>query len=215
MKLAMFGATSRIGSQILDEALSRRHQVTAILHRPFQVTLSHERLTVVIADLENILNSVSIANMVRRHDVVINAICPGDSISVETVLQVTRSLIDGLTCAGICRLVVVGSTGSLESASGLQYVDDPNFPEDYLPVALVQREAYNLYKASNLDWTLVSPALEIVPSEQTGRFWVGVDWLPLNAKGESYISVKDYAVAFMNEVAKSQYVHRRMTVAYP
>jgi uncharacterized protein len=75
-------------------------------------------------------------------------------------------------------------------------------------------KAYNLYQASNLDWSFVCPAAEIAPGDRTGIFQVGADRLLTNENGESRISAEDYAIAFMDEVEQSKYIHHRMTVAY-
>ncbi|WP_442936697.1 NAD(P)-dependent oxidoreductase, partial [Nostoc sp.] len=47
MKLVIFGPTGMIGSRIVDEALSRAHQVTAITRDPSRFSISHQNLTIV------------------------------------------------------------------------------------------------------------------------------------------------------------------------
>ena len=37
MKIALIGATGFVGSRILDEALNRRHEVTALVRHPERV----------------------------------------------------------------------------------------------------------------------------------------------------------------------------------
>jgi uncharacterized protein len=210
MKLAIFGPSGMIGSRILNEALSRAHTVTAITRDPSRLPVSHENLTVVAG---NALDPVSVADVVQGHDAVLSAIGTSGS-SVEVIVDAARSLIEGLSQVGISRLVVVGGAGVLEVESGVQFVDSPNFYEPYRPLALAHREAYNLYKASNLDWTFVCPAGEIAPGERTGNYQIGCDHLLINEKGESRISAEDFAIAFVNEVETPQYIHHRLTVAY-
>lgn len=210
MKLVLFGPTGMIGSRILNEALSRGHMVTAITRDPSRFSISHENLTVVAG---NALDPASVAEVTKDHDAVLSAIGTSGS-SLEVIVEAARSLIKGLSLVGIRRLVVVGGAGVLEVEPGVQFVDSPNFFEPYRPLALVHREAYNLYKNSNLDWTFVCPAAEIAPGERTGKFRVGADRLLTNDKGESRISAEDYAIAFVNEVETSQYIHHRLTVAY-
>ncbi len=210
MKLAMFGPTGMIGSRILNEALSRGHALTAITRDPSRFSLAHEKLTVVAG---NVLDPTSVADVVKGCDAVLSAIGSGGS-SVDVIVETAHSLINGLSSAGVHRLIVVGGAGVLEVTPGVQLVDSPNLLEAYRPLALAHRQAYNLYKASDLDWTFVSPAAEIAPGERTGKFQVGADHLLTNEQGESRISAEDYAIAFMNEVETPQYVHHRMTVAY-
>jgi uncharacterized protein len=210
MKLIMFGPTGMIGSRILNEALQRGHTLMAITRDPSRFSVSHKNLTVVAG---NALDPTSVANLAKGHDAVLSAMGPGGS-SAETIVQAAQALTDGLSQAGIRRLIVVGGAGTLDVAPGVRLMDSPNFVEEYRPLAVVHLEAYNAYKASNLDWSFVCPAAEIAPGERTGNFQVGADHLLTNEQGESRISAEDYAIAFMDEVEQSKYIHHRMTVAY-
>ena len=46
MKIAIFGASGMVGQDILNEALARGHQVTAIVRSPSKLTVQHANLTV-------------------------------------------------------------------------------------------------------------------------------------------------------------------------
>ncbi len=210
MKLVIFGPTGMIGSRIVHEALSRAHQVTAITRDPSRFSISHQNLTILAG---NALDPTSVVDVVKGHDAVLSAIGTSGS-SVEVIADAARSLIEGLSQVGIRRLVVVGGAGVLEVEPGVEFVDSPNFFEAYRPLALVHRQAYNLYKTSDLDWTFVCPSAEIAPGERTGKFQIGADRLLTNEKGESRISAEDFAIAFVNEVETPQYIHHRLTVAY-
>jgi hypothetical protein len=130
------------------------------------------------------------------------------------VLDAARSLIDGLARARVGRLVVVGGAGSLEVAPGVQLVDTPEFPAAWKEGSLAQREALAVYRAAALDWTYISPAALISPGKRTGQYRTGTDRLVTDEKGESLISIEDYAVAFVDEIENGRFVRRRMTVAY-
>jgi uncharacterized protein len=210
MKLIMFGPTGTIGSRILNEALQRGHQVTAITRDPSRFSGSHSNLTVVAG---NALDPASVANLAEGYDAVLSAMGPGGS-SAETIAKAAQALTDGLSQAGIRRLIVVGGAGTLEVAPGALLMDSSNFVEEYRPLAVAHLEAYNVYKASSLDWSFVCPAAEIAPGDRTVNFRVGADRLLVNVKGESRISAEDFAIAFMDEVEQPKYIHRRMTVAY-
>jgi len=184
--------------------------VTAVTRDPSRLSVSHENLTIVAG---NALDPASVVDIAKGHDAVLSAIGTSGS-SVEVIIDAARSLIAGISSAGIRRLIVVGGAGVLEVEPGIQFVDSPNFYEPYRPLALVHREAYNLYKASDRDWTLVCPAAEIAPGERTNKFQLGADRFLTNEKGESRISVEDFAIAFMNEVETPQYIHHRLAVAY-
>jgi uncharacterized protein len=210
MKLIMFGPTGMIGSRILNEALQRGYTLTAITRDPARFSVSHKTLTVVAG---NALDPANVATLAKGHDAVLSAMGPGGS-SAETIVQAAQALTNGLSRAGIRRLIVVGGAGTLDVAPDVRLMDSPNFVEEYRPLAIAHLEAYNLYQASNLDWSFVCPAAEIAPGDRTGNFQVGANRLLTNENGESRISAEDYAIAFMDEVEQSKYIHHRMTVAY-
>jgi uncharacterized protein len=125
-------------------------------------------------------------------------------------------MLAGLSRAGVKRLVWVGGGGSLEVAPGVRLVDTPAFPAEYKAEALAQAEALKLFRSSsgNVEWSYLSPPAIIQPGQRTGRYRTGTDQLLTDDKGESRISVEDYAVALMDEVERPARSRKRFTVAY-
>lgn len=212
MKIALFGASGTIGQRIAHEAFSRGHQVIAVVRDPTRLGLSHERLAIAQCD---ILDPARVAAVVAGHNVVISAVGPrlpgGDP---QMLVAAARSLIAGLTRAGVRRLIIVGGAGSLEVAPGVQLVDTPDFPGAWKDVALAHRDALAVYRMTSLDWTYISPPALIEPGDRTGRYRTGTDQLLTNQKGESRISIEDYAAALLDEVETPRNIRRRMTVGY-
>ncbi|HSJ03174.1 MAG TPA: NAD(P)-dependent oxidoreductase [Verrucomicrobium sp.] len=227
MKIVFFGAGGTLGSRILNEALSRGHTVTVVARNP-EKFLQQSRntatpagdyvpgqpvaikgsVTVIQGDA---LLSKSIAAAAIGHDAAISSI-GGDPAGFKPT---TAALIEGLTRAGVKRLLCVGGAGSLEVAPGVQLVDAPGFPEAYRATSEAHREVLNILKANtSLDWTYVSPAAVIFPGERTGQFRLGGDQLLADEKGESRISAEDYAIAFINELEQPKHLRQRFTVAY-
>jgi uncharacterized protein len=213
MKIAVIGATGFVGSTILQEALQRGHEVTAIVRHPEKVT-PHPKLRPHKADVQK---ADEVTRSVAGHDAVISAFNPGWSNPDIYNQQVkgTRAIIDGVKKAGVKRLLFVGGAGSLEVKLGVQSVDLPEFPAEYKQGALATREALNLLrKEPNLDWSFLSPSADLFPGQRTGKFRLGTDQLLADAKGESRISVQDYAMAMIDEVEKPKHIRRRFTVGY-
>jgi putative NADH-flavin reductase len=213
MKIAVIGATGFVGSSILQEALQRGHEVTAIVRHPEKVT-PHPKLRPHKADVQK---ADEVTRSVAGHDAVISAFNPGWSNPDIYNQQVkgTRAIIDGVKKAGVKRLLFVGGAGSLEVKPGVQSVDLPGFPTEYKQGALATREALNmLRKEPNLDWSFLSPSADLFPGQRTGKFRLGTDQLLADARGESRISVEDYATAMIDEVEKPKHIRRRFTVGY-
>ncbi len=209
MKIALIGATGMIGQRILQEALSRGHDVTAIARHTDALTPS-DHVKVVGGD---VLDVAAMAAAVRGHDAVIDAVAPPLD-DPNFLARAPMALIEALKQAGVSRLIVVGGAGSLEVAPGLRLYDTPDFPEAWRPSARAHGAALDELRGVDLDWTFVSPAAMIAPGERTGKFRVGGDQMMTDDKGESNISAEDYAVALMDELEQPKYVRRRMSVAY-
>jgi len=54
----------------------------------------------------------------------------------------------------------------------------------------------------------------MAPGVRTGKFRLGGDTLVVDARGESKISVQDFAVAMIDELEKPSHVRQRFTVGY-
>jgi putative NADH-flavin reductase len=199
MKIVVFGAGGHVGPLVVDEAKRRGHEVTAVTHREADV-----------------LDAASVASAAAGHDVAISAVGPGESSGATIVLDAARPLLDGLSRAGVPRLIVVGGAGGLEVAPGVRLVDTPEFPEAWKPIALAHAEALELYRAADtdVDWTYVSPAALLEPGERTGGYRVGGDQLLTDPEGNSRISTADYAIALIDEAENGEHVRERFTVAH-
>lgn len=212
MKVALIGASGMVGSAIRDEALARGHQVTAIVRHPEKITVQNALLTVKKGDvLEG-----RVDELVRGNDAVISAYNPGWSnpnIADETI-KAYSAIIAGVKKAGL-RLLVVGGAGSLEASPGVQLIDTMQVPDLIRSAILALRDVlYTLRKETDLDWTFLSPAANFVPGTRTGKFRLGNDQVVKDEKGDSNISVQDYAVAMVDELEKPQHSRQRFTLAY-
>jgi putative NADH-flavin reductase len=212
MKIAVFGASGRIGSRIVHEALNRGHDVTAIVRHPQDYTLSHDHLKVAKGDL---FDRQDVETGAFDQDAVVCAYSNTRGAPASTIAELPIPLIKGLKQAHVKRLIIVGGAGSLEIAPGSQLVDTPNFPAEYKSVALAHRDALKLYQNENeLDWTYISPAAEIAPGERTGKFRLGGTQLLSDGNGKSFISMEDYAIAVLDEIETPTHIRQQMTVAY-
>ena len=125
------------------------------------------------------------------------------------------ALITAVKQAGVDRLLVVGGAGSLEVAPGRALLDTPDFPAAYRPEAEAGRRFLDTLRTErSLDWTFLSPAAEFVPGKRTGEFRLGGDQLLADANGRSWISMEDYAIAFVDELETPKHSRQRFTVGY-
>jgi uncharacterized protein len=213
MKLVLFGATGHIGHAILDEALARGHQVTAVVREASRLSKQHERLHVVVGDL---VEPASWRDAAKGADAAIASVSARRNGHGETLPNAAKTLLEALPGAGVKRLLWVGGAGSLETAPGVRVIDDPHFPAAWKPEAQAQARALDVFRASkaDIDWTYVSPAAMIEDGERTGHYRVGGEQLLTDASGNSHISVADYAIALLDRLDQHDALRQRITVAY-
>jgi putative NADH-flavin reductase len=213
MRIALFGATGLIGSRILNEALSRGHEITAIVRDPAKITQGNPKLHAVAG---NVLDAASVAKLVPGHDAVISAYSPGTANPNGSVAHAAKSLIAGLTAAKVKRIVAVGGAGCLLVAPGVDLIDSGFLPAEWKTIAIDHRDAMKIFQTQggDLDWTILCPAAYIQPGERTGKFRLGDNHLLSDAKKESRISAEDYAIALLDEVEKPGHLRQIFTVAY-
>ena len=209
MKVVLFGASGMIGSRILRELVTRGHSVTAVVRD----TAKLPEMEGMTARQGDCLDPDSVTAVVRGADAVISAYAPGFT-SLGNLVIATKALIAGLQKAGVRRLLVVGGAASLEVAPGVQLLDTPMFPPDWKGIALAHRDALDVIKGADLEWTSLSPAALIEPGARTGKFRLGLDQLVVDEKGDSKISAEDFAVAMVDEFEKGEHVRQRFTVGY-
>ncbi len=213
MKIALFGATGHLGQGILEEALSRGYDVTAIVRDPARLTQRSDRLKVVTGD---VAEAASWLDAVRGADAVVASLSARRDGNPDSVPANASVLLDNLPKAGVKRLLWVGGAGSLEVAPGVKVIDDPHFPDAWKPEANAQGKALDVFRASeaDMDWTYISPAALIEDGARSGKYRVGGDQLLVDANGVSRITVADYAVALVDRIEQHDALRQRITVAY-
>lgn len=212
MNIALIGASGFIGSALREELLARGHRVTALVAHPEKLPAAPD----LTAQAVDVLDTDTLARKLRGFDAVMSAFSGHAQKDVLGYYEKgIRSVIDAAKRAGVPRLLVVGGAGSLEVATGVQLVDTPAFPAAWKASAEGARQALKLLREEReLDWTMLSPSAVIAPGERTGKFRLGGDQLLTDAKGESRISLQDYAAAFVDELEKPAHSRRRFTVGY-
>ncbi|MEO3406092.1 NAD(P)-dependent oxidoreductase [Mucilaginibacter sp. CAU 1740] len=212
MKIALIGATGFVGKAVLNEAVQRGYEVTAIARNP-KTDIESDKISLKTADVYNV---DELAEALKGNDAVVNSFNAGwgnpnlyaDFIKgSEAIQQATKQ-------AGVNRLLVVGGAGSL-FIGGQQLVDSPQFPAEWKEGATAARDYLNIIKKEEeLDWTFLSPAINLHPGTRTGVYRTGTDEPVFNDKHEHEISVEDLAVAILDELENNQFVKRRFTVGY-
>lgn len=214
-KIVLIGASGFVGSAILNEALNRGLEVVALVRNPEKIAVANPNLTKVKADVSS---AVEIAKLAKGADAVISAYNPGwnNPDMYNETLRVYPEILKGVKEAGVKRLLIVGGAGTLFVAPGKRVVDSGVIPEAIMGGVKSLGEFYlnTLTKEKDIDWVFFSPAGNIFPGERTASYRLGKDDLVVDAKGESNISVQDYAKAMIDEFETPKHHQERFTIGY-
>jgi putative NADH-flavin reductase len=221
LNILVYGATGKVGTHVVTEALQRGHVVSAVSRDPSRISQRHENLSAVRGDL---LDSESIVSLAAGQDVIIVSVrgIVGKSkdpenaiqrIAVEKIVNVLREMGDDAP-----RLIHVGGSGTLEVEPGVLYAD--KIPKLFLPKSLeleIQGQVLALEylrTVTDADWSYATPAKNFTNGERTGVFQIGGDALLEDERGKSRISRADFAVALVDEAENAAHLRKRFSVAY-
>jgi putative NADH-flavin reductase len=209
MNVVVYGATGKAGSRIVKELLSRGHNVTAVVRDSSK--LEHaDGLFVKQDDLSEVNK---IADVIKGTDAVVSAYAPPPD-NTDALVDITKRLMEAVKKAGVDRLLVVGGAGTLEVAPGVSLINSGHLPEAWRPIAISHAKALDVLKASDIDWTYLSPAAYFEPGERTGKFRLGKDELISDGDNQSRISMEDYAIAMVDELENPSHRRERFSVGY-
>lgn len=216
--IILIGASGFVGSAILEEALNRGHKVTALVRNPEKIQVKNENLTVLAVDATDVeaLSKVAVGK-----DAVISAYNPGwgNPRLYEEILENYPKIIEGVKKAGVQRLLVVGGAGVLYVQPGMRLMDSGTLPAELMPAVNGEGELFLnvLSKENDIDWVYFAPPANLGnmgKGIRTGKYRLGTDTLLVDEKGDSFISVEDYAVAMIDELEQEAHHKALFTAAY-
>lgn len=207
MRIGIIGATGKVENLVLEEAIDRGHDVTAIVRNASK--LSNSNINVLEKEIYDIT-----AEDLKDLDVVVNAF--GAPLGEEEAhVTAGRALIEALKGTDT-RAIIVGGAGSLyvDKAQTTKLIDTPEFPEIFVPTAKGQgRNLQDLEATQGITWTFLSPSADFnAEGVRTGSYQSGKDNLLVNSNGNSYISYADFAIAILDEIENPQHINERFTV---
>lgn len=212
MNVLLLGASGRIGQRIANELLERGHEVTG-------VSRSGEIDEIDDADFKAVAGDATdpdeIAELAEGHDAVASALGPSGEEGVEIVPEMAETLIEGLRQTDVDRFVWTGGAGGLNVGPDTQLVETDEFPDELVPLAKAHIDAFDIIRdVDDLQWSYVAPPAQIEPGERTGEYRTVEGQLVANEDGESYISMEDFAIAFVDELESGDAIHTQLAVGY-
>lgn len=206
MKIAVVCANGREGKLIVNEAVRRGLDVTAVV-RSQNTSAAPSVLQKDLFDLTK--------EDLQGFDAVVDSFGAWTPDTIGGIPRAVEHLCELLSGTDT-RLLIVGGAGSLyvNPEHTACVADAPDFPDAFKPLAAAHDEALALLRPRrDVQWTYISPAADFqADGARTGQYTLGGEEMLLNANGESVVSYADYAIAMVDEVVGGQHLYQRISV---
>jgi putative NADH-flavin reductase len=211
MKIAIFGATGKVGQHLVDQALERGDEVTAFVRDPSsKLTMQrHERLKVVQGDVQN---PKDVEQAVIGTNALLSALGHTKTSSKNVLTEGIKNIVAAMNKHGVRRLV------SLTGAGVRDPKDEPKLIDKIIGSLLkfVQRDLLEdaigharVIQESDLDWVIVrAPVLN--EGEKKGEYRVGY----VGKESGSRLSRADLADFMLKQTTDDTYLHQAPMVSY-
>jgi putative NADH-flavin reductase len=172
MRIAIFGATGTVGSELLTQALGAGHEVSVLARTPSKLSGRPARLTVVPG---NVRDPAAVEQTLTDCEAVLSTLGATDKHDPDVRRAGTTNIIAGMHEHGIRRLVVMGGFHLSFPGDAHNLGQRLIVPILRLSKHLVQdtTDMSELIKASKLDWTLVRTPRVVSRSQGSGSPEVG------------------------------------------
>lgn len=212
MQLTVLGATGGTGRLVVEQALDAGHHVRAVVRDPAKLTVRHDRLAVLRAD---VFAAVGLVPAIDGTDAVVSALgARGRKDTGQVCSRAVRALLEAMERTGVRRVVAVSAQPVLRSGAGEPFW----FRTTVTPIVrAVYRNVYadlevmeRLLAGSDTDWTVLRPPY-LTDKPGTGRYRTALEE---NVSGSS-LTRADLAKALLDVVGDPGTVRHAIGVAGP
>jgi putative NADH-flavin reductase len=204
MKVLILGATGGSGLQVIEEALGRGHEVTALVRSPGKLVHLRSKITVMEG---NLLNTADLESALAGNDVVLSTFGPRTLRPSPLWQQFGTNLFRAMISTRVNRLLLVSVALLFPGLGVAGYVISRTILVN-TRIGAAKMEAP--ISASSLDWTIVRPP-RLTNEFRTGLYRVEENRLP---QGGFSISRADLAVFLLDEMERGQFVRKIVGVSH-
>lgn len=197
MNLALFGATGRTGSRILQRALDVDHHVRVLVREPKRLTAAHPHLGVVVGDPATVRD---VEATIAGCEAVLFAIAPRDAAGKSASWKATRNVVRAMESMGIAKLVI--------TLSG--WIFYPKVPAQFEALAREHARQLAALEESLVDWIAVCPT-QLTDAPGGARYEIAIESMP--GPGELPVSRDDVAHFMLHALGRDDLVRRRVGIA--
>lgn len=217
----VYGASGNVGGVIVEEALSRGHEVVGVSRNPESLQHENTNFSAVqgdVTDPDSIVATVPGADAVI---VAVGGVGPGNTpeeaiayLGAEAYIKAAARLEDATP-----HVIQVGS-GTTLNTGGVRVFETLDLEPGTFVHGLFQGhwlalEAYR--QSTGFDWTVMSAAYGSImdQGEPTGRYRLGDQETLFDRNGSSLLSKEDYAIAVIDMAESHTVTGKRVAVGPP
>jgi len=207
MKITVFGATGRVGSEFLRLACDAGHVMSALVRDPSRLDPDCD-VRAVVGDARD---AEPVRDAIGGADAVVSSIGVNDiSQPFTTQSDAMRTIVDAMEALGVRRIAVVGGGGILDHPDGGLRQEQPGFPATFRHVSDEHHRVWKILEGSSLDW-VIAACPDIVDEPATGEWLEERDRRPEG--GQRRIPIGDVAAFLLREVERPHYIRTRVGLA--
>jgi len=207
-KVIVFGATGRVGQQVVQQALAAGWEVTAFVRKEEAVLPEGVLRTV---------GDVMVANDVMRalqpgYDAVFSAIGPRTvHAKIRTTSVGTANLTKAMNAAGITRIMAVAGAGILQYTDQKLLQDLYSFPPQLKTISDEHHKAWRMLENAGMDYTLICPGY--MPTQVLTKEYV----YQMNKAYEriGQIGTSDVAHLMVSSIDRADMSQQRVALSQP
>jgi putative NADH-flavin reductase len=201
VKLALFGATGKVGRELTSRALAQGHEVTALVRDPEKLGVTHAKLKLLKGDATK---ASDVSSVIQGQDAVLCALGPNKNSPKDILEQFTTHAIAAMKQHGVKRIVVVGGAG----------MRVPEDSQDFGTQAIGwmiskliadavkdKQKQYDLLRSSALNFVILRAPV-ITTSERKGKYTIGHPPMGFGAQ----ITTADLSDAMLEMLTSDQHL---------
>lgn len=222
--IVVYGASGTIGGKIAQEALNRGYRVVGVSRDPAKLSIKDGRFTAVKGDATDVDSIKTIAAGATAIVVSVSGGTADNQPENATTNRAAQAMAKALGAMGETAPRVIqisGATAMFDTREEMLKHAPFQVQEGTPRYAMLfgHAEALKTYRASNIKWTVLHPAENIVgmrgnDDQRTGKYRTSSTEHLKDAKGASTITLSDLAVATVDEIENGRFIRQRFTVGY-
>lgn len=204
MKLAIFGATGRVGGEFLKQALADGHHVKALVRS--EKLEPHPNLEIIVGDVRK---AEDIEKTIADTTAVFSAL---GTDRTTTLSEAAPMIVNSMESHNIKRIITIGTAGILNSrlSPGLLRYEGGDSKRKMTFAAEEHEAVYRLFEKTNLHWTIVCPTY-LPDGGARGNYRTEKNLLPEEGKE---ITVGDTADFAYLQLQSQEFIRSRVGLAY-